>query len=63
MPESGPRLNSAITVEDAADALVLQNIDVIADNVDIMGKTLANFEDSEIKLFLQGSFDAQKLLV
>lgn len=60
MPESGPRFNSAITIEDAADALVLQNIDVIADNVDIMGKTLANFEDSEIKLFLQDSFTAQK---
>ena len=25
-----------------------------------MGKTLANFEDSEIKLFLQDSFMAQK---
>ncbi len=60
MPESGPRFNSAITVEDAADALVLQNIDIIADNVDIMGKTLANFEDAEIKMFLQESFDAQK---
>lgn len=31
MPESGPRLNSAITVEDASDALALQKIDIIAD--------------------------------
>lgn len=60
MPESGPRLNSAVTIEDAADALVLQNIDVIADNIDIMGRTLANFEDSEIKMFLKNSFDTQK---
>lgn len=60
MPESGPRLNTAVTIEDASDALVLQNIDVIADNVDIMGRTLANFEDSEIKMFLNDSFNAQK---
>jgi hypothetical protein len=60
MPESGPRLDSSITVEDASDALVLQNIDVIADNIDIMGRTLANFEDSEIKLFLYDSFNAQE---
>lgn len=31
MPESGPRLNSAVTVEDASDALALQKIDIIAD--------------------------------
>lgn len=31
MPESGPRLNAAVTVEDASDALALQKIDVIAD--------------------------------
>lgn len=60
MPESGPRMNTAVTIEDAADALVLQNIDVIADNVDIMGRTLANFEDFEIKSFLNTSFDTQK---
>lgn len=60
MPESGPRLNTAVTVEDAADALVLQNIDVIADNCDIMGATLANMEDAEIKMFLDDSFVAQK---
>ena len=59
MPESGPHLNSAVTIEDAADALVLQNIDVIADNVDIMGRTLANFEDAEIKTFLDDSYTAQ----
>lgn len=60
MPESGPRLNSSITVEDAADALVLQKIDVIADNVDIMGRTLAELEDFEIRDFLNNSFEAQK---
>lgn len=60
MPESGPRLNSAITIEDAADALALQNIDQIADNINIMGATLANFEDAEIKMFLVDSFNAQK---
>ena len=60
MPESGPRLNAAVTIEDAADALALQNIDIIADNINIMGSTLANFEDAEIKQFLMNSFDAQK---
>jgi hypothetical protein len=60
MPESGPRLNSAITIEDAADALALQNIDQIADNINIMGATLANFEDAEIKMFLVDSFKAQE---
>lgn len=60
MPESGPRLNSSVTVEDAADALVLQKIDVIADNIDVMGTTLANLEDFEIRHFLNNSFDAQK---
>lgn len=60
MPESGPRLNAAVTIEDAADALALQNIDVIADNINVMGATLANFEDAEIKQFLVNSFEAQK---
>lgn len=60
MPESGPRLNSAVTIEDAADALALQNIDIIADNINVMGATLANFEDAEIKSFLVESFEAQK---
>lgn len=60
MPESGPRFNSAITIEDAADALVLQNIDIIADNVDVMGRQLADFEDFEIRNFLKNSFDAQE---
>jgi len=59
MPESGPRLNTAVTVEDASDALILQKIDVIADNVDIMGRTLADLEDFEIRNFLNKSFDAQ----
>ena len=60
MPESGPRLNTAVTIEDAADALALQNIDVIADNINVMGATLANFEDAEINMFLKQSFQAQK---
>lgn len=60
MPESGPRLNTAVTIEDAADALALQNIDVIADNINVMGATLANFEDAEINSFLKQSFQAQK---
>lgn len=60
MPESGPRLNSAVTIEDAADALVLQKIDVVADNCDIMGRTLADLEDFEIRHFLDASFEAQE---
>lgn len=60
MPESGPRLNAAVTIEDAADALALQQIDIIADNINVMGSTLANFEDAEIKSFLVNSFEAQK---
>lgn len=60
MPESGPRLNSAITVEDAADALILQKIDQVADNVDVMGSTLANLEDFDIRQFLLNSFETQK---
>ena len=60
MPESGPRLNTAVTIEDAADALALQNIDIIADNINVLGATLANFEDAEINMFLKQSFQAQK---
>lgn len=60
MPESGPRLNSAITIEDAADALALQNIDIIADNINMMGSTLANFEDAEDQNFILQSFAAEK---
>lgn len=60
MPESGPRLNAAVTVEDASDALALQKVDVIADNVDVMGRTLAEFEDFEIRTYLEASFQAQE---
>lgn len=60
MPESGPRLNSAVTVEDAADALALQKVDIIADNVDVMGRTLADFEDFSIRMFLDNSFESQE---
>lgn len=61
MPESGPRLNAAVTVEEASDALALQKVDVIADNVDVMGRTLADFEDFEIRTFLEESYNAQEL--
>lgn len=60
MPESGPRLNSAITIEEAADALALNKIDMFADNVDMMGNILANLEDLEIKQFMDNSFEVQK---
>ena len=56
-PEEADTL--VITLEDAADALVTQNIDIIADNVDMMGRTLAEFEDFEIRDFLDTSFEAQ----
>ncbi len=59
MPESGERLNSSVTIEDAADALALQNIDIIADNIDMMGKTLAELEDFGIRDFLNTSFDRE----
>lgn len=60
MPESGPRLNSAITIEEAADALALNKIDMFADNVDMMGNILANLEDLEIKQFMDNSLEVQK---
>lgn len=60
MPESGPRLNSAITIEEASDALALNKIDMFADNVDMMGNVLANLEDLEIKQFMDASFSAQR---
>lgn len=59
MPESGERINCPITLEDAAHALALQNIDIIADNVDVSGRTLAEFEDFEIRDYLDASYDAQ----
>lgn len=60
MPESGPHMNSAISVEEASDAIALQNIDMIADNINVMGATLANFEDADIKMFLINSFNEQE---
>jgi len=60
MPESGPRLNAGITVEDAADAMALQKIDIIAYNVDLMGRQLADFQDFEIRTYLKDSHDAMK---
>ena len=60
MPESGPRINAAVTLEDAADALALQNIDQVAYNINLMGATLANVEDAEINMVLKDSADAQR---
>ena len=60
MPESGPRLNSAITVEEAADAMALQKIDLIADKADVMGLTLAELQDFGIRTYLDESFETQK---
>ena len=60
VPESGPRLNTPITVEEAADAIALAKIDMFADNVDMMGTVLANFQDNEIRSFAEASFAAQK---
>ena len=59
MPESGPRLNSAVTIEEAADAIALGNIDMFADNADTMGNVLAYMEDLEIKSFMDTSYQAQ----
>ena len=60
MPESGPRLNSAVTVEEAADAIALARIDMFADNVDMMGDALANLNDFSMRTFVDKSWTAQK---
>ncbi len=60
VPESGPHLNTPITVEEAADAIALGKIDLFTDNIDMMGTVLANFQDSEIKSFVDNSLEAQK---
>ena len=60
MPESGPRLNSAVTVEEASDAIALGKIDMFADNADMMGDALANLNDFSMRSFVQESFLAQK---
>ncbi len=60
MPESGPRLNTTVTIEEAADALALQKVDMIADNIEMMGRSLAEFEDYDIRTFLDNSFNVQK---
>lgn len=60
MPESGPRLNSAVTVEEAADAIALGRIDMFADNVDMMGDALAQLNDFSMRSFVQDSFETQK---
>lgn len=60
MPESGPRLNSAVTVEEASDAIALGKIDMFADNADMMGDALANLNDYSMRTFVQDSFEAQR---
>lgn len=60
MPESGLRFNCPITIEDAADAMALQKIDIIADNANVMGEVFAQFQDYDIRKYLKNSFDAQK---
>ena len=60
MPESGPRLNAAVTVEEAQDAIACGNIDLYADNTDMMGDVLANLQDIDIKMFVDDSFDRNK---
>lgn len=63
MPESGPRLNSAVTIEEAQDAIALGKIDMFADNVDMMGDVLANLQDIDIKMFVDTSYETQKAAV
>ncbi len=60
MPESGPRLNTGITIEEASDAISLGKIDMYADTVDMMGDALANMTDSEISSYVQASYEKQK---
>ena len=60
MPESGPRLNAAVTVEEAQDAIACGNIDLYADNTDMMGDVLANLQDIDIKMFVDDSFERNK---
>ena len=60
MPESGPRLNAAVTVEEAQDAIACGNIDLYADNTDMMGDVLANLQDIDIKMYVDDSFDRNK---
>lgn len=57
MPESGPRLNAAVTIEEAQDAIVLNNTDLYADNTDMMGDVLANLQDIGIKSFVENSYE------
>lgn len=60
IPESGPRLNSAVTIEEAQDAIALGKIDMFADNVDMMGDVLANLQDIDYKMFIDTSWDTQQ---
>lgn len=60
MPESGPRLNAAVTIEEAQDAIACGNIDLYADNTDMMGDVLANLQDIDIKMYVDDSFDRNK---
>lgn len=60
MPESGPRLNTGITIEEASDAIALDRIDMFADTVNMMGDALAQLVDAEISGFVQNSYEVQK---
>lgn len=62
MPESGPRLNAAVTIEEAQDAIVLNNTDLYADNTDMMGDVLANLQDIGIKSFVDQSYEVHNAL-
>ena len=60
VPESGPRINSTVTIEEAADAIVLGKIDMFGDKVDQMGGVLANLQDAEIRAFADKSLEINR---
>lgn len=60
MPESGPRFNTSIRIEEVQDAMSAGNIDLIADQTDMMGRCLAEFSDFDVRRFLKTSFEVQE---
>lgn len=60
MPESGPRFNTSIRIEEVQDAMSAGNIDLIADQTDMMGRCLAEFSDFDVRRFLKSSFEMQE---
>ena len=60
VPESGPRINSTVTIEEAADAVVLGQIDMFSDKVDQMGGVMANLQDAEIRSFADKSLEINR---